>query len=172
MLEMNRLDTAINNMPQGLMLFDAEARAVVVSKSYLSMYRVSADVIRPGCTLHDAMTQHKADGSFEGDVDAYCSRILQSIKSSHSVTVSVPDGRVIHMQSEPIADGGWVVTHEDITERHRVEERIAYLAHYDSLTDLPNRTLFRELLGKELGWTARGRGCAVRRSPSAAPILR
>ena len=60
------------------------------------------------------------------------------------MVVNSADGRSIQVKSEPVPDGGWLATHEDVTERLRAEERIAHLAHYDALTDLPNRVSFRE----------------------------
>ena len=60
------------------------------------------------------------------------------------------DGRVIEIGNQPLKSGGWVATQEDITERRRAERQIAHLAHYDALTDLPNRVLFREQLEREL----------------------
>src|SRR4029079_19694398 len=65
-----------------------------------------------------------------------------------------PGGRAIEIVNKPLKSGGWVATIEDITARKRAEEKIAHLAHYDALTDLPNRALFREKLEvalKELG---------------------
>src|SRR5262249_43021565 len=61
------------------------------------------------------------------------------------------DGRVVAIAHKPLADGGWVATHEDITEQRRAEARIAHMALHDGLTDLPNRTLLNERLERALG---------------------
>ena len=161
-LEKERLKTAINNMTQGLLMFDADARAVVVNQRYLDMYHLPRDTIWQGMPLRDALAHHRINGACEGyDIDALSTKGLETVTNRHAQIISLHDGRVIQLLCQPIIDGGWVVTHEDITERHRVEERLAHLAHYDTLTDLPNRTLFHEMLSHELSWTSRGRRCAV-----------
>ena len=72
--------------------------------------------------------------------------VLRDIALRNSMVITTPNGRSIQVVNEPLAYGGWVATHEDVTERRRTEERITHLAHYDALTDLPNRTLFHERL--------------------------
>ncbi|HEV2153771.1 bifunctional diguanylate cyclase/phosphodiesterase [Bradyrhizobium sp.] len=160
-LEKQRLDRAVNNMTQGLLLFDAERRLVVCNQRYIEMYGLSAEVVKPGSSFHDIIAHRKATGSFTGDIDQYVERVLRDIHLRNSMVVDTSDGRSIHILNEPLADGGWVATHEDVTERRRIEERITHLAHYDALTDLPNRAMFHEHLRQELTAIADGEEIAV-----------
>jgi diguanylate cyclase (GGDEF)-like protein len=160
-LEKNRLDTAMNNMSLGLVLFDAQTRVVIRNQRYLDMYGLSPDILRPGITFRDLISYRKATGSFVGDVDEYVTDALRNVGTINSRVMVTADGRSIQLSGCPVADGGWVATHEDITERRLSEERIAHLAHYDALTDLPNRTLFREELERELTRATEGSQCAV-----------
>ena len=95
------------------------------------------------------MIQHRKEtGFFDGDVEAFCTAIIDNVrlgKATRQLT-EAPGGRAIEIVNKPLKSGGWVATIEDITERKRAEEKIAHLAHYDALTDLPNRVLFREQL--------------------------
>ena len=86
--ERGRLDTALNNMIQGLVTFDASARLVTFNQRYIDMYNLSADVVKPGCHFRDLMQHRKDRGSFDGDVDEFCSSVVRNIgreQSSHSI---------------------------------------------------------------------------------------
>ena len=162
-LEKERLDTAVNNMTQGLLLYDADARVVLCNQRYLELYHLSPDAVRPGFHFRDLIELRKQTGSFSGDVDAFCSTVLRNVAEKRGTQniLQTADGRSVLIVNQPLANGGWVATQEDITERIRAEKQIAHLAHYDALTDLPNRTLFRQHLGRELERTKRGEQLAV-----------
>src|SRR3569623_2275777 len=122
-----RLFDAIDNMSQGLCMFDAQARSVLVNGRYLEMYKLSADVVKPGCTLRQLIEHRKETGLFIDDIDAYCQHIIDSMKQGAStpIYVQASDGRIVLAKNEPLHGGGWVATHEDVTERRRAEEERA-----------------------------------------------
>jgi len=150
--EKQRLDTAIDNMTQGLLMFDSSQRLVVANQRYIEMFGVSTDVVKPGCTIRELLMHRKEIGSFIGDVDKYCSDLFYKLAQGKifETILDTADGGSIQVLYRPLPRGGWVTTLEDISERRRVEQRIMHLAHYDPLTDLPNRALFHEKLKREL----------------------
>jgi diguanylate cyclase (GGDEF)-like protein len=162
-LEKQRLDTAVNNMTQGLLFFDASHRLVICNQRYVDMFGVSREVIKPGCSFRELLTHRKETGTFAGDVDEYCEAILHNMAEGNVFqrVLESSDDRSIQVTYQPLPDGGWVTTLEDFTERRRSDERIAHLAHYDALTDLPNRMLFRDQLERELRKIERGGQLAV-----------
>ena len=125
-----RLSAATNNMSQGLCMFDPQGRIVLFNRRYIDMYRLSTQLVRPGCTLAELMRHRRDTGLFKGDVEAYCKHILDSMAKGQSaqVYVKASDGRIVLAKNEPLAGGGWVSTHEDVTEQQQAEqERAAIL---------------------------------------------
>jgi diguanylate cyclase (GGDEF)-like protein len=161
--ERRQLSIAVNNIPQGLVLYDASARIIICNQPYLDMFGLSPDVAKPGCTMQRLIAHRKETGSFDGDVDEFCNAIIQTVslgKATRQLT-EAPGGRAIEIINRPLRSGGWVATIEDVTERRRADEKIAHLAHYDGLTDLPNRILFRERLEQSLKAIRPGEQLAV-----------
>src|SRR3954466_13411702 len=161
--ERRQLSIAVNNIPQGLVLYDASARIIICNQPYVDMFGLSPDVARPGCTMQRLIAHRKETGSFDGDVDEFCNAIIQTVslgKATRQLT-EAPGGRAIEIINRPLKSGGWVATIEDVTERRRADEKIAHLAHYDGLTDLPNRILFRERLEQSLKAIRPGEQLAV-----------
>jgi diguanylate cyclase (GGDEF)-like protein/PAS domain S-box-containing protein len=122
--EKHRLDTALNNMTQGLVLYDASARVVVCNQRYIDMYRLSTDIVKPGTYFYDIVRHRKETGSFKGSVDEFCSTVLGNVAQG-KVTKSIlesADGRAVRIVNRPLPQGGWVATMEDITEHRLLEQ--------------------------------------------------
>jgi methyl-accepting chemotaxis protein len=124
-----RMRIALNNMSQGLCMFDANERLVVCNQRYKEMYRLSDDVVRPGITLTQLLEHRTANGSFSRDIGEYRRELLRSMADGQvrSTEVKSADGRIITVTNRPMADGGWVATHEDITERRGAEQERAVM---------------------------------------------
>ena len=157
------LQTVLNNMSQGVLMFDPETRLIFCNKRYIELYGLSPEIVKPGCSLRDLLRHRIERGSFSGDPDEYTARLAEGIAEGKTFSniVNLPDGRAVSVVNKPVADGGWLATHEDVTERQRSEERIAHMARHDALTDLPNRVLLLEQLNHEIKRVKRGECLAV-----------
>lgn len=119
--EKHKLDAALAAMSQGLMMFDADAKLVFCNRRYLEIFGLSTALVRAGCSFFDLIVHRKSVGTFTGDCKKYCEEIAADIKvgKSSSRDSTLADGRIIHSVNTPMPDGGWVATHEDVTERLR-----------------------------------------------------
>jgi diguanylate cyclase (GGDEF)-like protein/PAS domain S-box-containing protein len=118
-----KLDMTLNNMSQGLLALDAAKRIIILNRRYIEMYGLSPDVAKPGCTLYELISHRKETGSFVGDVEQYCAGIDTAIAkgATTSHVFETPDGRSIRIVNQPMARGGWIAMHEDISEQRRLE---------------------------------------------------
>ncbi len=119
-----QLDSALNNMAQGLVMFDAEARVVLCNRRYLDMYNLSPDAVKPGCTLRELLDIRKAAGQLAGDPEDHYKKIISAVSQDTAGPIEfvTTDGRTIRSLNHPMPGGGWVTTHEDITEQRATGE--------------------------------------------------
>jgi diguanylate cyclase (GGDEF)-like protein/PAS domain S-box-containing protein len=139
-----RFDAALNNMSQGLCMVDPSQRLIVCNSRFQRLFGLAAAVVQPGTSIRDLFESTTSDSDFAlGMVSAEQQALIREQRAG-TYFRGLPDGRTFAVSHQPMADGGWVATYEDISERRRAETRIAHMAHHDALTDLPNRVLFRE----------------------------
>jgi diguanylate cyclase (GGDEF)-like protein len=159
-----RFDAVLNNMTQGICFFDGAQRLLVSNRRYSEIYNLPAEATAIGRLLKEIVDYRHAVGSTPemspSDYLAWRNQIAISKQPSITV-VTLRNGRVVMICHQPMPDGGWVATHEDITERQQAEARLVFLARHDALTGLPNRVLFQERLEQALTMIGRGSQCAV-----------
>ncbi len=156
-------ETALNNMSQGLCMFDVNKRLVTCNRNFIDLYQLNEELARPGTLLTDILAYRVQTGSYNKNSESYFGERLDMVgQNRHQIDiVEQEDGRTIEIVFDPLPGGGWVATHEDITARRQAEARIAYLASHDLLTDLPNRTLFHARLEIAMVSVAKGGSLAV-----------
>lgn len=144
----DRFDTALNNMPHGLAMFDADGRVLVVNRRWSEILPIDPETIttRSRC---EAIIAAYVELGLLSERDG--GRIIEAVGTrrgdlaSSQLEVTAGD-RNVDMTFQPMESGGLVVAIEDITEKRRTEARIAHMARHDALTGLPNRSLYQERL--------------------------
>lgn len=145
------LDTALENMSQGLCMFDADGRILLFNARYANMMGLSAASLK-GISLLDLIKHRKAAGEFAGNPDEFFARVVAAAREGKSNTrvIETSAKRAVRVIEQPKQDGGWVSTMEDITEWRKAQAQISHMAHHDALTGLANRTQLVEKLSDAL----------------------
>jgi diguanylate cyclase (GGDEF)-like protein len=165
-LERSRLqfDAVLDSVSQGVTFFDRDQRLMVSNRRYGEIYRLTPEQVRVSTSLSDILDYRLDSNTFVSMTKAdYLARRAASVIAAKPFDVvdRLSDGRSVSMHYEPLHGGGWVTTHEDITERCRAEASLAFMARHDALTQLPNRVLFRERLEQAIAAAGHGNVCAL-----------
>ncbi|MGY8711497.1 EAL domain-containing protein [Bradyrhizobium sp. 18BD] len=144
------LDSALENMSQGLCMFDADGKIILFNDRYAAMLR-RTDIALTGRLLVDVLKEEESKGQWSGNPDEFFARLVDDAREGRTTTDVVNRfGRSIRVVNQPMQGGGWVATFEDITEWLEAQAKISHMARHDALTGLPNRVLFHEQLEQGL----------------------
>ncbi|MFZ5691927.1 MAG: bifunctional diguanylate cyclase/phosphodiesterase [Pseudomonadota bacterium] len=121
-----RIDTAINHMVQGLVMFNAAGEMVVCNDRFIELYRLPRNEVMPGITIRRVLELRTAAGTFFDDIEDYVEELRTKMKAGEPLIklVELADGRTFCVTNQPTGGGAWVATHEDITERRRDEREL------------------------------------------------
>ena len=166
LLELGRLqfEAVLDNISQGLTFFDEDVRLMICNRRYAEIYNLLPEQIQTGMSLSDILKSRLSRGTFVDMPETeYLARRhrLAALKQPFDITDELSNGRTVAMHFQPLPSGGWVTTHEDITESRRTNADLAFLARHDALTQLPNRTLFHERLAQSAMATQHGKMCSL-----------
>ena len=159
-----RLDAALENMSQGLCLYDKDARLQVVNRRFCEIFNIPVGSVYAGMSFESVLMLSVMAGNHAGqnvsDLVAERKRFLSREKID-SYYQQLSDDRVICVRHRPASDGGWLTTCEDVTEQHQAESQITFMARHDALTRLPNRVLLAERIEQAIAQVGRGSGFAI-----------
>jgi len=145
-----QFNAALENMSQGLAMFDADNRLVVCNERYREINRMSVEQSPIGSTLRDILVHRHLRRGTSADVDSELGEIRASMSQGRLRQREVQDidGRVIAIRNKPMPGGGWVATFDDVTDQRAGEAKIRQLAHHDLITGVANRARFLERIAE------------------------
>ena len=152
---------ALESMAQGLSMHDADDRLITYNRQYAELYGLPEDLLEQGTPLAEIMGHLIATGVIPHHRARYAENIPAAAEHCRQIETEFCDGRIVEVCLRPTPTGGWVATHEDVTEARRAAARLAYLAEHDTLTGLPNRTAFARRLAAAAGEASESCGFAV-----------
>lgn len=158
------LDAAMTTMSQALCVFDAEHRLKLANRQAYALFGVGPDEAAPGMSYLALLDLSIVRGNHPGADPARLRRHERFVSGKRRrVSRFVPFGRdrILAVSHEPMEDGGWLGTYEDVTERRRAAARIAHLATHDMLTGLPNRVALERRVDDVGAALSPENGCAI-----------
>jgi diguanylate cyclase (GGDEF)-like protein len=140
-----RLNATLGNVPHGVCMFDRDHNLIVANEAYVRLYGLPPGLLRPGTPLTAVLEYRMATGSSPSDLSKYFAAEDRAKADGRTASHDVPlvDGRTIRVTHTPIDGGGYVTTHEDVSERLRATAQIEFLAYRDALTEVSNRASFQ-----------------------------
>jgi methyl-accepting chemotaxis protein len=125
--------TALDHMTQGLCLVDSKTRIILCNDRYIKMYGMSPEFVKPGTLMRDMLRHRASVGQFSGDIDRYMEAIHERVarREGQKFIMTLADGRRISLAEQPLSDGSWVATHDDVTEQYSAEQQRAALEVQD-----------------------------------------
>jgi diguanylate cyclase (GGDEF)-like protein len=145
------LSVALGSMSQGLCLFDAEDRLLLFNSRFREIYGLAE--VTPGMHFREILAASLALGNYPNQTIKEVWRQRKTFidgRNAGIVYQELAGDRIIAISHQSLADGGWVATYQDVTERRGYERRLAHMATHDLLTNLPNRALLEERMAAAL----------------------
>ncbi len=139
----SHLDHAFDALPLGVIVYGVDFRVRYANASYHRIYGFAPGAIAPGLPIDKVVALQASRLGLPADqVAAFVANAMRETDRPWSHLRRLPDGRAVMLRRSPLADGGFVVTHEDVTQQIRNHERVHHAAHHDGLTGLANRMSF------------------------------
>lgn len=158
-----RFETALSNMSQGLCMFDGDGLLDVFNHRYCEIVGIDSQEMRTGLSYREVLALSLKAGHHRGlTLDELLAERQAFVARFQGIDLrELGDGKVVAISHCNMVGGGWVSTYEDVTERHKAEERLTFMARHDALTSLANRLLYHERLADTLPKLSAGDGVAV-----------
>jgi diguanylate cyclase (GGDEF)-like protein/PAS domain S-box-containing protein len=152
-----QLDAALNNMSQGLTMYDAQGRLLLSNAEFRKISGLSADDLRRGTSIKEIIQTRMSTGTAPKKTPLLFAESFKHARETGASRTIMPldDGRTISITRRMMENGGWVSIHQDITEQKRIEAQLERMARYDNLTGLANRAVLKEKISEALNRTLR-----------------
>ena len=119
------LEAGLDLLDQGMTIFDENLKLVAWNSAFLSMLDFPGDLAYVGAPFDSFIRFNASRGEYgEGDAEAMIAERVAAARSftPHATERTRPNGKILHIQGEPLPHRGFITVYTDVTEQRYLHE--------------------------------------------------
>lgn len=133
------IENTFNAVSSGIAMVDKEMRLTAFNSRFLELHNLSGDDIQAGDPIERFIRICAQNGEYgPEDPETYVQRWLDDMKDAPATTAerTRPDGTILMLNRQPVADGGFITTFTDVTKERKIQAQLVQTSKLATLGEM------------------------------------